>query len=917
MVVVRQLKSQPDLQSEACKSRCAGPPNFMFRPVRRRVLHTLENNASTWPKVLSIVAPIGYGKTVLMSELFVYVQQSGEHCYWIGLDDRDVDMGRVLSAAEAVLRDRSIELHLMAGGEAIEGRAETLLRTIAQLPVPSTIFIDNLNSCSDEALGDFLDALIFRTAPSTRFVWSSSAELPFSVARAKLQGLIHQIGFSELSLNHDETHQLLGSDLSDRIGPSGVELLMKHTEGWPAAIRLAQILLLDTEEPLKALESFSGSDEDITALLNRQVLKGFTPKLRDFVLRLAQLRTFSTDLARLATGSKDVDQYLDFLLQRNVFIIPLDRNRKWYRLHGLFREFLLKEARRSISPEIQRQVLQRAADWCGQNNEWRDAIDYALAAGDTDMASRMLDRTATIFVRDRGDIELYIGWVERLQSEQIQIGWETHFWYVWALIFHRRYESGRLQQERLAARLRRHSGTLDDAPKGLSQRIDYLSICLNVLTDRQDETLRAIERWQPGDESGDYYNIGSVAGLKGICLASAFKFSQARQTLRYCSRILHEVGGPYGLGCMSVAYGTISIYEGNYLQAHQELTTALSHVREHLGEDAVVYGTLAFVDAKCAVEMGLDEEAREMFALGLRKAHGHWLVDAVACGFDSAVKLWKGRTDDFVSISHLREVASSYPPRLSLMLSCYLVQRLLRLGRLKEALVEANLVGLDAEGEKTGEHDQKQLEISRYRDLFAATAIDLLVATSKLKEAEPLIAREFRIAKEEGRVARLVELGLTKAAIAMQRGDRESAAEELIHAIRRAAQRGIVRPFRDQADVIASLVNDTKPTSWSFALGLERTFFAKVCGELPINNPVLAEHLLTFGKGEDPQVALTKREAELLSLINLGLSNQQIADHTNATIGTVKWHLKNIFRKFGVSSRSAALARARALNLFS
>ena len=916
-MVVSKLKTRRAPQSKTRASHCPLPPNFMFRPVRRRVLDALENKASTWSKVLSIVAPIGYGKTVLMSELFAYVQQSGEHCYWIGLDDRNVDMERVLSSIEASLNDRSIELHLIAGGTAIEGRVEALLRTIALLPVPSTIFIDNLNSCRDEALGDFLDALIYRTAPTTRFVWSSSVDLPFNNARAKLQGLIHQIGFSELSLNIDEIHELLGSDLANRIGLPGVEILLRHTEGWPAAIRLAQILLIDSAEPLQALEAFSGTDEDITALLNRQVLKGFTPKLRDFVLRLAQLRTFSANLARLATGSKDADQYLDFLLQRNVFIIPLDRNRKWYRLHGLFREYLLKEAERSIDPETRRQVLQRAADWCGKNSEWRDAIDYALAAGDTDMGSRMLDRTATIFVRDRGDVELYIDWVEQLQSKHIQIGWETHFWYVWALIFNRRYESGRIQQEQLAARLRQHPGTLDAAPKGLPQRIDYLSICLNVLTDRLVDALQAIERWLPGDQSSDYYNIGSVAGFKSICLASAFKFTQARQSLRFALRIMHEIGGLYPLGWVSVANGAISIYEGNYSQAHQELTTALSQARAGLGEDAVVCGTLAFVDAKCAVEMGLDEGAREMLALGLRSAYNHGMVDLIACGFDAAIKLWRGGEGELVSIPRLRELASSYPPRLALMLSCYLVQRLLRLGRLKEAQAEAALIGLGLEGENTGKADQAQLEISRYRDLFAATTLDLLVATFRLNEAEALIAHEFLIAKEEGRVARLVELRLTKMAIVLQRGDRQSATKELSHAIRLAAQRGIVRPFRDQANVIASLVNDTKPASWSFTLNEERTFFARVCSDLPIGDPLLNEQLSAFGKEDDAHAVLTKRESELLSLINLGLSNQQIADEANTTVGTIKWHLHNIFRKFGVSSRSAALARARALNLFS
>ena len=120
---------------------------------------------------------------------------------------------------------------------------------------------------------------------------------------------------------------------------------------------------------------------------------------------------------------------------------------------------------------------------------------------------------------------------------------------------------------------------------------------------------------------------------------------------------------------------------------------------------------------------------------------------------------------------------------------------------------------------------------------------------------------------------------------------------------------------QDRAAVVANLVNDTKPGAWSFALAEEREFFAELCRSLPTTSNLYQDWSALWGADKSPAVAPTKREAELLSLMDMGLSNQQIAEYSNVSITTITWHLKNLYRKFDVSNRAAALARARALGL--
>lgn len=896
------------------------PPNFMFRPVRTRLLGELTREGTLRAKVLSIVAPIGYGKTILMSELYSWQSRQGESCFWIGLDDRDADAERVIESLIALLAGHEGAIHptqsLFRGSKSLGNRIEGLLGMIAELAAPATIFIDNLNSCTDEALGTLLDALVFRTAPSIRLVWSSTVAPTIDLGRAKLEGLVRQVRLADLCMNAQEVRELLGAELEKQIGLSGVETVLRQTEGWPAAVRMAQIALVDAAQPLIALEAFSGSDEDVAALLNRKVLQGFTAELRDFLLCLAQLRTFSVELCRHAIGTADAEHRVDEIVQRNLFVIPLDRNRKWYRLHGLFREYLLGEAERSLDAERKRDVLKRAADWCGRNKLWRDAIEYALASGNAPTASRMLDRTANMFLRDQGDNQQYIDWAERLEAENVQLGWEAHYLYVWALVYRRRFESGRVQHERLAERLRRFSGKTNAPAADLPSRIDHLRVCIDLFSDRLADADAGAVRWLAETKTADSYNLASMYCIKSCCLASTYRFAQARKTMDLAQPIMLEVSGAYSEGWVCEIYGLLSILEGRYASAYPELLAGRARVGEILGVDSGLHGNMSLVAALCAVETGAPDAARELVLHGLRTAHGHGLVDIVACGLEAAIKLWDGTAEGWISLLPLRRIADSYPPRLSLMLSCYLTRRLLCLGKLEEAQGEAVQLGLGAGKHGHAAHPDA-LTNPRYRDLWTATAIDLAIAQCEFKKAEGLIEEETRLAQADGRIARLVELGLDKAIVALRNGNTRLASKELMLAVIRASRHGIVRPFHDRAATIATLVNDTTAASWSFTLATERAFFAEICRHLPIENRFLHEQSAGMGAEPGPLGTPTRREIELLQLVDLGLSNHQIAAHTSASLNTIKWHLKNLYRKFGVTNRAAALARARSLNLLS
>ncbi|MES2481709.1 MAG: LuxR C-terminal-related transcriptional regulator, partial [Pseudomonadota bacterium] len=862
------------------------------------------------------IAPIGYGKTVLMAQMHAHLRARGHDCRWIGLDERYGTVDRVLGGLLDTLASPRTALHpthaLLRGDEPLEQRIDVLLDVLAREPEPVTVFIDNLNSCTDEALIPLLNALVFRTPPSVRLVWSSTNELAFDVGRAKLEGRLRHIGFQELSLDARETGDLLGVDLGRDIGSAGIDAVQQRTEGWPAAVRMAQIVLAASDHPLAALDTFSGSDEDIAALLNRQVLGRFSAQLREFLMSVSLLRSFGAALCRHAIGSDAAQDHLDYLLRRNVFIVPLDRNRQRYRLHGLFREYLAGEAALHLAPERRREVLRRACEWCEQAGDWHDAIDYALAGDDLATACRLIERSAHLYVRENGDIQQFVAWVEDLRARHAEIGWDTHYWYVWALVFQRRYERSLQQHGMLVERFRQRPQG-DVAPADLSQRIQHLRICIDFFSDRLDEANRNVELWLEENKNSTPYGTASIGCIKALCLASGYKLPQAWKTMRMAQPVLLEIDGDDMVGWISLIHAVLMAYEGDYQRAYAELQSGLAEARQRLGEGAVLCGTMSLVGAYCAVEMGQDQEAREHLAFAMRRARNNTALDLAACGFEAAIKLWDGHDDALVSVTRLRDIAAAYPPRLSLMLSCYLIRRLLQLGRVDDALAEAERVGLHWGRNDPADAFKGEFAVARLRDLWSMTGIDILIATRRLRRAETLVDREYRIAKDEGRAGRLVELGLVRASLAFQAGDGAAAGRALAGALSRAARRRIVRPFRDQAELVAALAREGKISSWSFALAEERAFFEEVCGSLAPKPAQAQDRRAVEAAAPATASAPTAREAELLALLEMGLSNQEIADRTEVSITTIKWHLKNLYRKLGVSTRTAALARARAL----
>jgi LuxR family maltose regulon positive regulatory protein len=903
-------------------------PVFSFPIATTAALRSLFGQRSKTYKLVSIVAPTGYGKTVLMSMLYYDCVKSQKAGWWFANDERDVTMERLLGYLEECLdiwggaSGALSPLQVMHEGTVpARDRIDRLIRRMGGLQLPVTLFIENVDYCDDPALGILLSDLLYRTPHWFRLVMSSSKELPIEVVRCKLEGQLAEYRAADLSLDMEGVRDVLGEALCARLSEASMQLIVSQTEGWPAAVRLMQILLSSASSPEATLASFSGADEDIASLLNSRVLCGFDPRMGEFLLKISCLRDFDEQLACQASGDSDASEHLRYLWKHNVFLIPVEGQGR-LRFHNLFREYLAAQAARQLSDECRKQILLRASECCEKQMRRADAIDYAFLADSVSVAAGMLERSAALFVRDMGYLPRYLMWIDKLHDAGLYGGLETDYWYVWALVFCRRYGQARQEMARLRARLRSAADErkLDAAYlAALSRRMDVLRIAIDVYTDHLSGLEQEVSKWlQAGDRSevdaGDApFDTAIVACAGGLCHVNEYRLVAARNMAQVAFANMAQSNSAYGQAWVAVLNAQILLREGDYAAAWQGLMEALRQADRDLSQHEGICGTLALLGAKCAIEMDLREEAEQLLGRGLRTISTHGIVDTAAYGLDAAVTLWASRSEDGTRLATLRKVAAAYPVRLNRMMSCFIVRRMIVLGRVDEAIAEAAALGIDPEADVSAAGGSEGICGRVMSDLMRATSTDLLIASGKLKRASALIAEEMPRATEERCGARLVELELDQAFLSRFSDNYGRAAHHLMRAISLAARRRYLRPFRDRADLMAELVNETKQKDWPFVTDEERSFFGEVCSGLITKGSRVPEPvpLLSSGGMEVP----TERERELLGLLASGLSNQEIADTLSLSVATVKWHLYNLYAKLGVKNRASALARARALRL--
>jgi LuxR family maltose regulon positive regulatory protein len=349
--------------------------------------------ATTAP-VVCVVAPAGYGKTTLLAE---WAQHKGPRVGWVSVDQRDNDPAVLLTyLAVALDRIEPIDprvFRALAGpGASIMGAATRLAAAVAAMPEPVALVLDHVELLGNQQCLDAVAELAAQLPTGAQLLLASRARPPLPVALLRAQGRVVELGADQLAMDHQEAELLLKDAEVDVSGVDVVELVGR-TEGWPVGLYLAALALKAGGPQATAGPGFTGDDRFMADYLWSELLGRLPYQTVSFLTRTAVLERMCGPLCDAvldATGSSAV---LARLEESNLLLVPLDRRRRWYRYHHLFRELLTTELDRR-EPDLVPELHARAAGWCEANGLPETAIDHAQAAGDADRVARLVWKLA-------------------------------------------------------------------------------------------------------------------------------------------------------------------------------------------------------------------------------------------------------------------------------------------------------------------------------------------------------------------------------------------------------------------------------------------------------------------------------------------------------------------------------------------
>jgi len=360
---------------------------------RIALLDRLE--ASSGAPVVAIIAPPGYGKTTLLAQ---WTERDRRPFAWLSVDQRDNDPAVLLTYIAAAL-DR-IEPIAPAVFGALASPAVSIAETVlsrlgsslSAKALPVVVVLDDVHLLQNWECLNVVAALIDHLPQGSQLVIAGRGEPPFPLASLRAEGRMVEIGPDVLAMDRQEAELLLRNAAVD-FSQVEVDDLVRRTEGWPVALYLAALSVKAGQSGEDAADAFAGDDRFLVDYLQAVLLSRLPPRLVSFLTHTAVLDQMSGPLCDAVLGTTRSSHLLESLERSNMLVIPLDRDRGWYRYHQLFRELLRAELERR-EPALVRELSMRASEWHENNGLADGAIEYAMAAGDADRVARLVGRIA-------------------------------------------------------------------------------------------------------------------------------------------------------------------------------------------------------------------------------------------------------------------------------------------------------------------------------------------------------------------------------------------------------------------------------------------------------------------------------------------------------------------------------------------
>lgn len=876
--------------------------------------------ASSRAKLVLVHAPAGFGKTTLMLQWMKELQGRGKATSWLTLDEADNDAGRFQAYLIAAFQkaEPGLDLNdLVRAHLTVESVASGLLmhflERLESSRVPFTVFLDEFESIRNSEVSNILRQVIDHLPAERRLVLATRETPRIGLARMRIGGQLVEIGTDDLRFLPDETEQFLRKEHGLNLDDEDLVRLHRSAEGWAAGLQLAALSLTGRQDGKAFIRSFSGSSTEIADYLAEDVLSRQTEEVRAFLLQTSILNCLSGPLCDAVTGCTDGYEMLSNLERANLFLTPLDNERRWYRYHNLFAQFL-RGRLKHVYPGKVVDLHRAAGNWFSQNDRYVEAAEHALAAGDVETAAGFFEMCARGLV-EMGQFGTVADWVERLPPETFDHHPKLRLAYAWTLTFQQScYDRANTIIDQIS--LGREPEPLDSITLN---EVNSLRAVNLAFADRIEEGHRAAHEsltkiFYPGTFA--YGNSNAVLGFSLITLG---KFDEGQQMLRRARESYDKSGSILGIVYCQCFLGMVHFTKGQLQEALSHYRSAISLAREVIPGYSRAAAVAAVFLAEALYELDELAEAERLLVGHLDIVREYVHLDTVAVGYLilGRIRFHRGKYGEALQLLDEAERVSSMRnwPRMGATVRLERVRLALQCGnidsaeRLYRQLDDRN-IWRAFEGRSMPASDIETPEVHFLR---------LTMRRGQAERALEGLKAELSKAEGSRRYRRALKIKILQAEAMNAIGEKKAALRVLREAVLFAGPEGYIRTFVDEGQSVVQMIRDLRE-------------IGSVDGGNVLNgNQVdyLGRILLAAGENvrrstaQDPEAMgealdeVTTREIEILGLLARGLSNHDLAEKLFVSENTVKFHLRNINSKLGAKNRTEAVAKARKLGLVS
>jgi len=921
-------------------------PELVQRP---RLIDQLNHDLHR--KLTLISAPAGFGKTTLVSEWVdkLLKEDKKEHrIAWLSLDEGDNDLTRFLiyfvtalkrtQGKKTTIGDEALSLLRSPQPPPTETIMTSLVNEIAGSSGKIVFILDDYHLIEAQSIHDALGFLLENLPPQLHMLIATREDPLLPLSRLRARGQLTELRAANLRFTTSEANEFLNQVMGLELSTVDIAALERRTEGWIAGLQLAAISLQGKKDTSQLIKSFSGSYRFVLDYLIEEVLEQQTQSIQTFLLQTSILNRLTGSLCNAVTGQDNGKQILESLDRANLFIVPLDEKRHWYRYHHLFAD-LLRQRLDQKHPEQISKLHQLASVWYQQRSLWSDALHHAFAVEDNERAADLIE-LAWVPMNTSYQSVTWLGWAKTLPEDLVRsrpvlttaCGWASldtgdleaakfHFRDADRLLDVTKSKNAQLENQTddtRAAKSRVSSGkrnrnilVLDkEGLRTLAISIANGHAYLAQALDDMDGTVEYAQRAIDLLREDEYFERGLSDIILGFAfwargdLGSAYvAVSDAISNMQSDGKIQFIISFTSYLADIMTAQGCLHETEETYLRS---LETVTGQNEIEVRETAVLHlglSELYFEQGDMEAAMRHLQRSEE---LGKHPAfppwYRHWIwarasvrralgnLDGVAAMLTDAERLY------------YRHPIPDVRPLKALIARTWLAQ-----GKLTEAIHWVLEQGLSV-----GD------DLSYLREFEHITLARVLIAQYRsgreknyIKDAKKLLERLLKAAEDGKRMGSVIEILALQALTSEAQDSIPEALKSLERAITLAEPEGYFRIFVDEGPPMAHLLYE------ALSRKINSDYVQRLLAAFPVEEPRKSDSPHPQRPDSALIEPLSEREIEILHLIADGQSNQKIGAKLFLSLNTVKAHTRNIYGKLGVNSRTQAAARARALGILS